>query len=72
MQGKPLGSVLVVIGIVALIYGVVGFDRQSTVLDVGGIKATATEHKTSPVATVVGIVALIGGAAMLVSSKRGA
>lgn len=72
MQGKPLGIVLVVIGIVALIYGVVGFDRQSTVLDVGGIKATATEHKTSPVATVVGIVALIGGAAMLVSSKRGA
>ena len=68
---KTPGIVLVLIGLVALFYGIVGFDRQSTVLDVGGIKATATEHKTSPVATVVGIVALIGGAAMLMS-KRGA
>ena len=72
MQGKQLGVVLVVIGIVALIYGLVGFDRQSTVLDVGGIKATATEHKTSPAATVVGIVALIGGAALLIRPKPGA
>ena len=72
MQGKPLGIVLVVIGIVALIYGIMGFDRQTTMLDVGGIKATATEHKTSPIATVVGIVALVGGAALLIRSKPGA
>jgi len=69
---KTPGIVLVLVGLVALFYGIVGFDRQSTVLDVGGIKATATEHKTSPVATVVGIVALVGGAAMLMGSKRGA
>jgi hypothetical protein len=69
---KTPGIVLVLVGLVALFYGIVGFDRQSTVLDVAGIKATATEHKTSPVATVVGIVALIGGAAMLMGSKRGA
>ena len=71
MQGKQLGIILVVLGILALIYGIVGLDRQTAVIDVGGIKATATEHKTSPVATVIGIVALVGGAAMLVSSKRG-
>jgi len=69
MQGKQLGIVLVVLGIVALIYGIVGFDRQTAVIDVGGIKATATEHKTSPIATVIGIVALVGGAALLVSSR---
>jgi len=71
MQGKPLGIILVVLGIAALIYGIVGLDRQAAVIDVGGIKATATEHKTSPVATVIGIVALVGGAALIVSSKRG-
>ncbi len=71
MQGKPLGIILVVLGIAALIYGIVGLDRQTAVIDVGGIKATATEHKTSPVATVIGIVALVGGAALIVSSKRG-
>jgi uncharacterized membrane protein YidH (DUF202 family) len=68
---KSPGLILVIIGIVALAYGLIGFDRKSTLLDVGGIKATATEHSTSPVATVVGIVALVAGAAMLVSSKRG-
>jgi len=71
MQGKQLGVVLVVLGIVALIYGIVGFDRQTTMIDMGGIKATATEHKTSPWATVIGIVALVGGAALLVGSRRG-
>ncbi len=69
---KTPGIVLVVFGIVALIYGIVGFDRQTTMIDMGGIKATATEHKTSPVATVVGIVALVGGAALLVRSKPSA
>ena len=69
---KTPGIVLVVFGIVALIYGIVGFDRQETMLDVGGIKATATEHKTSPVATVVGIVALVAGAALLIRSKPSA
>ena len=69
---KTPGIVLVVFGIVALIYGIVGFDRQTTMIDMGGIKATATEHKTSPVATIVGIVALVGGAALLVRSKPSA
>jgi len=69
---KAPGIVLVVLGIVALFYGLVGFDRQTAVIDVGGIKATATEHKTSPIATVVGIIALVGGAAMLVRSRPNA
>jgi len=67
---KVPGIALVLLGILALFYGLVGFDRQTAVIDMGGIKATATEHKTSPIATVVGIVALVGGAALLVSSKR--
>jgi len=67
---KSPGIILVIIGIVALAYGIIGVDRKNTVLDVGGIKATATEHETSPVATVVGIIALVAGAAMLVSSRK--
>ncbi|HYQ96022.1 MAG TPA: DUF3185 domain-containing protein [Candidatus Eisenbacteria bacterium] len=66
---KQLGLLLVVIGIAALVYGIVGFDRQTAVIDVGGIKATATEHRTSPIATVLGIVSLVGGAALLVMPK---
>ena len=68
---KLLGIALVILGVVALIYGGVGYDRERTVLDVGGIKATATEHKSIPIAPIVGVALLIGGVALLVS-KRGA
>jgi len=63
---KIIGVVLVILGIVALFYGGIGYNRQTTILDVGGIKATATEHKTIPITPVVGAIALIGGIALLV------
>ena len=68
---KLLGIALVILGVIALIYGGIGYNRQTTVLEVGGIKATATEHKTIPIAPIVGVISLIGGVALLVVSKRG-
>jgi hypothetical protein len=68
---QRLGIVLVVLGIVAIIYGVFGYERQTTILDVGGIKATATERKTVPIAPIIGGMALIGGVLLLVATKRG-
>ncbi len=62
---KILGVVLVIVGIVALIYAGVGSKRQIATLEVGGIKATATERKSSPMAPVVGVVGLIGGIVLL-------
>jgi len=67
---KGLGIALVVLGAAALIYGVVGYDRQTTVLDLGGIKATATEHKTIPMAPIFGGASLICGLALLMASRR--
>jgi hypothetical protein len=69
---KPLGVALVILGIIALIYGGIGYNRQRTVLDVGGIKATVTEHKTFPIAPVVGAIALLGGVSLLVVRRRAA
>jgi len=66
---KPLGIVLVALGVIALIYGGIGYNKNTTVLDLGGIKATATEHKTLPIAPVVGVALLIGGVALLVSKR---
>jgi uncharacterized membrane protein YidH (DUF202 family) len=68
---RLLGIVLVVLGIVALIYGGIGYDKETTVLDVGGIKATATEHKKLPIAPIVGVIAIVGGVALMMASKRG-
>jgi len=36
---------------------------------VGGIKATATEHKTIPFAPIAGAIALVGGIALLVGPR---
>ena len=63
---KIVGVALVMLGIAALFYGGIGYDRRTTILDVGGIKATATEHKTLPIAPAVGVVALVGGIVLLV------
>lgn len=67
---RLLGIVLVVLGIVALIYGGIGYNKETTILDVGGIKATATEHKQLPIAPIVGVIAIIGGVALMMASKR--
>ncbi len=69
---KPLALGLVILGVVVLIYGGIGYNRQKTVFQVGDIKATATEHKSFPVAPAVGVIAIIAGIAMLVSGRRGA
>jgi hypothetical protein len=63
---KIVGVALVILGIVALVYGGIGYTRQTTILDVGGLKATATEHKTIPIAPVAGGIALVGGIVLLV------
>ncbi|MDZ4805277.1 MAG: DUF3185 domain-containing protein [Candidatus Eisenbacteria bacterium] len=67
---KPVALLLVILGVVGLIYGGIGYNREKTVLDIGGIKATATEHKTLPIAPIVGVIAIIGGVALLVADKR--
>jgi uncharacterized membrane protein YidH (DUF202 family) len=67
---KTIGIILVVVGILALVYGGINYNRNRTVLEVGSMKVTATEHKSIPVPAVVGVVVLIGGVAMLVVGKR--
>jgi hypothetical protein len=62
---KLLGFGLALLGI-ALLYGVLGYNRQTTILEVGGLKATTTEHKTIPFAPLVGGLVLATGLAILV------
>ena len=67
---KMFGVSLVLLGIVALLYGGMGYNRQSTILDVGGLKTTTTEHKTIPNAPVVGGIVLLGGLVVLMARTR--
>jgi uncharacterized membrane protein HdeD (DUF308 family) len=63
---KTIGIILVVVGILALVVPSISFTQKEKVLDIGPIEATKTETKRIPVAPIVGISALIVGAALLV------
>ena len=67
---KIIGLVLVVLGVLALVYGGVSYNRQRTVLDVGPFRATATEQKNIPLSPIVGGIALIGGVVLLVVPRK--
>lgn len=72
---KPLavaGLLLIVLGVVALVVQGVGYTSRETVIDIGPLKATADRHRTIELPPVLGIAAIVGGAALvLVTSRRG-
>ena len=66
-----VGAILVVIGLVSLLLGGFRWSQEKTVVDIGPIEAKTTEHKTLPIPPIVGVLALVGGIAVLVvPSKR--
>ena len=67
---KTFGLILIVLGVLALVYGGINYRRDRTVLQVGSMSVTATENKSIPVPAVAGAVVLIGGIALVVLGKR--
>lgn len=67
---KIFGFVLVVFGAIALIYGGISYSRQRTIVDLGPIKATATEQRNIPFSPIVGGIAILGGALLLFLPRR--
>ena len=67
-----VGLALVVLGIIALAWGGISYTRQKKVLDIGPLQATTEEKKTIPLSPLFGIVAIAGGIALVISSRRGA
>jgi uncharacterized membrane protein YidH (DUF202 family) len=67
---KTIGIVLVALGVLALVYGGINYNKNRTVLQVGSVSVTATEHKSIPIPAIAGVVVLIGGVALLVAGKR--
>jgi hypothetical protein len=67
---KPLGVILIVLGVLALVYQGFTYTTQKKVLDVGPIQATKQEHHTVPLPPILGALALIGGVIILVSDRK--
>jgi hypothetical protein len=67
---KPLGVILIVLGVLALVYQGFTYTTQKKVLDVGPIQATKQEHHTVPLPPILGALALMGGVIILVSDRK--
>jgi hypothetical protein len=70
---KPIslaGAALVVLGLLALAYQGITYTSRETVLDIGPVHATAERQKSFPLPPVVGIVAVVGGIALLIGGSR--
>jgi hypothetical protein len=65
-----LGILLAVFGILALIYQGFSYTRREKVFDVGPIHATRDDTQHVPLPPIVGGLALLGGAALLVIGAK--
>ncbi len=69
---KIVGIILIVLGVVALIFGGISYTTKEKVIDLGPIEATAEKEKKIPLPPVLGAIALIGGIVLLlVGGKKG-
>lgn len=67
---RVVGVILIVIGIVALLQGGVFWTDRDTIFNAGPIEVTTQQREGLQVPRVVGIVALVGGVALLLARKR--
>lgn len=67
---KLLGLVLILGGILGLVYGGFSFTRERHRLKLGTYEVGLDEKQHVSIPTWVGIVAVAGGAALLVAAKR--
>ena len=59
------GIILIVVGVIALIYGGITYTTHKKVLDVGPIQAEKKETHNIPMPPVLGVIAIVGGGALL-------
>jgi hypothetical protein len=65
-----MGVFLVLLGVAALVYQGITYTTRETVLDVGPIQATRETTKTIPLPPLLGGMALLGGAFLIVLGAK--
>jgi len=65
-MGKNLIAVLlIVVGLVALLYGGFTYTREQKVVDIGSVEITRQQHHKIPVSPIVGGLVLVSGVWLL-------
>ncbi len=67
---KPIGIVLIVIGIVMLIYTGFNYVTKEKVVDIGPIEINAEKNHTVKWPPIVGLVLIVGGIAIIALDRK--
>ena len=67
---RIIGMILIVIGIIALVFGGITYTRREKVLDIGPLQASTERQKTIPLPPLLGGLALVGGVALMIAGSR--
>ena len=67
---KALGIALIVIGLVALVFGGISWTHSKKVVDLGPIQAEKQERHTLPLPPIFGGIAVAAGVVLLVAGGR--
>jgi drug/metabolite transporter (DMT)-like permease len=67
---KTLGIVLIVLGLIALVWGGFTYTTTEKVVDIGPIHATREKTHDVPLTPIAGAVAVIAGVVLLVAGKK--
>jgi drug/metabolite transporter (DMT)-like permease len=65
-----LAIILIVIGVIALGYGDFNFTTKEKVAEIGPLKIEKDKTHSVPLSPVLGVLALVGGIALLVVGRR--
>jgi len=65
-----LGIILIAIGVAAFVYQGITYTTREKVVDLGPVHMTADKTRTIPLTPIVGVIALVGGIALLVTGSK--
>ena len=65
-----IGVILIVIGVISLVFQRITYTRNKKVLQVGSFEATTEQHKTIPLPPIIGGVAIVAGATLMMLGRR--
>ena len=68
--GTLVGLVLVVLGLIGVAYGGITYSQKREVARVGPVQVTTREQRTIPISPIVGGVAILAGAALIIAVRR--
>jgi hypothetical protein len=67
---RIFGIVLIVLGALGLLYGGFSYTRRRDTVRLGPMSATIEQRESVPIPPILGGIALIGGIALVVMSRR--